>query len=86
MKLVPAIILLMLASPVFAQNAADEVYDPAVMADALRQMPRQGKPSDVVVPGLLEGLVNVGRLIEPFLDRHAEKPEVERPTVLANRV
>jgi predicted glycosyltransferase len=64
----------------------DGNYDPAVMADALRQMPRQGKPSDVVVPGLLEGLVNVGRLIEPFLDRHAEKPEVERPTVLANRV
>jgi hypothetical protein len=63
----------------------DGQYDPAVMATALRQMPRQGKPSDVVVPGLLEGLVNVGRLIEPFLDRHADKQDGVRPTVLAER-
>jgi predicted glycosyltransferase len=64
----------------------DGEYDPAVMAKALRNMPRQGKPSDVVVPGLLEGLVNVGRLIEPYLDRHAKTSEVERPTMLAKRV
>ena len=63
----------------------DGQYDPAVMATALRQMPRQGKPSDVVVPGLLEGLVNVGRLIEPFLDRHADTQDGVRPTVLAER-
>ena len=50
----------------------DGVYDATVMADALRAMPRQNKPSDVVVPGLLEGLVNVGRLIEPWLDRNAQ--------------
>ncbi len=49
----------------------DGRYDPAVMAQALREMPRQWRPSEVVVPGLLEGLVNVGRLIEPWLDRHA---------------
>ena len=61
----------------------DGQYDPSVMAEALRQMPRQGKPSDVVVPGLLEGLVNVGRLIEPWLDRHAEDADVDRPAVLA---
>jgi len=63
----------------------DGQYDPLVMAEALRQMPRQGKPSDVVVPGLLEGLVNVGRLIEPWLDRHKGKESAELPTVLAKR-
>jgi predicted glycosyltransferase len=30
--------------------------DPAVMAQALRALPAQNKPSDVVVPGLLDGL------------------------------
>ena len=38
-----------------------------VMAAALRALPRQNRPSDVVVPGLLEGLVSVNRLIEPWL-------------------
>jgi len=64
----------------------DGKYDPEVMASALRHMPRQSKPSDVVVPGLLEGLVNVRRLIAPWLDRHARKRDVESPTILAKRV
>jgi predicted glycosyltransferase len=38
-----------------------------VMAAALRALPRQDRPSEVVVPGLLEGLVSVNRLIEPWL-------------------
>jgi predicted glycosyltransferase len=50
----------------------DGKYNAAKMAKALRAMPRQNKPSDIVVPGLLEGLVNVGRLIEPWLDRHSQ--------------
>ena len=33
------------------------------MATALRQLPQQGLPSDVVVPGLLDGLGNVWRLV-----------------------
>jgi len=32
------------------------------MAAALRALPRQQRPSEVVVPGLLEGLQNVSRL------------------------
>ena len=64
----------------------DGKYDPEVMASALRHMPRQSKPSDVVVQGLLEGLVNVRRLIAPWLDRHARKRDVESPTILAKRV
>ena len=36
---------------------------PAAMATALRQLPQQGLPSDVVVPGLLDGLGNVWRLV-----------------------
>jgi predicted glycosyltransferase len=53
-----------------AQMMADDgVRDPAAMAAALRQMPRQKRPSEVVVPGLLEGLTNVNRLAEPWLER-----------------
>ena len=38
--------------------------DPRVMATALRHLPQQNRPSDVVVPGLLDGLNNVNRLVE----------------------
>ena len=38
------------------------------MAAALRALPRQNLPSEVVVPGLLEGLQNVSRLVEPWLE------------------
>tara|TARA_Y100001960_G_scaffold320943_1_gene394675 strand:- start:1238 stop:2500 length:1263 start_codon:yes stop_codon:yes gene_type:complete len=50
--------------------------DPAEMSQALRDLPRQSPPSESVVPGLLEGLINVNRLIRPWLTRptptHAE--------------
>ncbi len=38
-----------------------------VMATALRQLPQQGVPSDVVVPGLLDGIPNVLRLVNKQL-------------------
>ncbi len=41
--------------------------DPKVMAAAIRAMPQQRTPSEVVVPGLLEGLENVNRLIQPWI-------------------
>ena len=49
--------------------ADDGRYDGATMAAALRQLPRQGRPSDIVVPGLLEGLTNVSRLVAPWVER-----------------
>ena len=45
-------------------------YEPAVMAEALCNLPKQNRPSEVVVPGLLEGLDNVNRLVAPWLHRH----------------
>jgi predicted glycosyltransferase len=51
----------------------DGTYDPAVMAAALRALPRQNRPSDVVVPGLLEGLKNVSRLVAPWIDSEGEE-------------
>jgi predicted glycosyltransferase len=45
----------------------DGSHDPAVMAAALRALPRQNRPSEVVVPGLLEGLTNVSRLVAPWI-------------------
>jgi predicted glycosyltransferase len=53
----------------------DGKYDPAVMAAALRALPRQNRPSEVVVPGLLEGLKNVSRLVAPWI----EPAELEAP-------
>ncbi len=52
----------------------DGDYDPAVMAAALRDLPSQKPPSQVVVPGLLDGLANVNRLV----DDHLEPPGVIR--------
>ncbi len=47
----------------------DHRHDPDVMIRALLDLPYQNKPSDVVVPGLLEGLHNVDRLIAPWIER-----------------
>src|SRR5690349_6899800 len=55
----------------------DGSYDPAVMAAALRALPRQNLPSEVVVPGLLEGLQNVSRLVAPWI----EPVEVAAPRI-----
>jgi predicted glycosyltransferase len=38
--------------------------DPNVMADAIRDLPRQKRPREIVLPGLLDGLHNVNRLVE----------------------
>ena len=45
----------------------DGNYDATIMAAALRNLPRQPLPSEVVIPGLLEGLDNVDRLVLPWL-------------------
>ncbi len=46
----------------------DGSYDPQAMAAALRALPRQNTPSEVVVPGLLEGLTNVSRRVAPWIE------------------
>ena len=62
--------------------ADDGRYDPAVMAAALRALPRQNRPSDVIVPGLLEGLQNVSRLVAPWI----ESAEEEIPQATVSRI
>jgi predicted glycosyltransferase len=42
--------------------------DPRTMATALRNLPQQALPSDVVVPGLLDGGANVVKLAGKWLD------------------
>jgi predicted glycosyltransferase len=50
--------------------------DPAAMAAALRLLPRRNLPSEVVIPGLLEGLKNVNRLVAPWLESNqSEQPQ-----------
>ena len=53
----------------------DATLDPQRMAAALRNLPRQGLPSEVIVPGLLEGLSNVGRLVAPWIEEAPEEAQ-----------
>jgi predicted glycosyltransferase len=43
--------------------------DPQVMATALRRLANQPPPSSAVIPGLLDGMLNVNRLAKKWLDR-----------------
>ncbi len=47
----------------------DGVRDWRRMATALRQLPQQALPSHVVVPGLMDGLTNLNRLVTQTLER-----------------
>ena len=47
--------------------SGDGKRQPGEMAEALRTMPSQPRPSDVVVPGLLDGLDRVHNLVEGWL-------------------
>ena len=49
--------------------------DAWMMATALRHLPQQGRPSDVVVPGLLDGLTSVNRLVGRALQQ-ASQPRI----------
>jgi hypothetical protein len=44
------------------------------MATALRHLPQQRTPSAVIVPGLLDGLPNVARLVEHALAETSPRP------------
>jgi predicted glycosyltransferase len=54
----------------------DGQRDPHVMATALRQLPQQSLPSQVVVPGLLDGLDSVNRLARKWLGRERKQSRV----------
>jgi predicted glycosyltransferase len=61
----------------------DGTRDVRAMVAALRALPFQPAPSEVVVPGLLDGLGNVGRLATRWLD---EKPRLlTRPRLAFSR-
>ena len=50
--------------------AADGRRDPGLMADALRQLPSQRPPSENLVPGLLDGLDSIHRLLGKRLSKY----------------
>jgi predicted glycosyltransferase len=58
----------------------DGKRDSGIMGKALRELPYQNRPRDVIVPGLLEGLDNVNRLVEPWLSEPAIAREATRET------
>jgi len=47
----------------------DGVRDAKLMATALRNLPQQSRPSEVVIPGLLDGAGNVVRLADHWLEQ-----------------
>lgn len=52
-----------------------EAPDWRFMATALRHLPQQGLPSEVVLPGLLDGLDNVNRLADIAIARRRERDD-----------
>jgi predicted glycosyltransferase len=52
-----------------AMLSEEEGRDPQVMAAALRRLTRQPLPSNVIVPGLLDGMKSVNRLAGKWLGR-----------------
>ena len=50
-----------LASMLRADGNGDR--DPRVMAEALRALPQQKKPSQSLLPGMLDGFDTIGRLL-----------------------
>jgi hypothetical protein len=50
--------------------------DPKVMATALRQLPQQAPPSQAVIPGLLDGLPNVAKLVARSFEMPVRGPQV----------
>ena len=52
-----------------AMLSEQEGRDPRVMATALRLLPRQPRPSAVLIPGLLDGMPVVNRLARNWLDQ-----------------
>ena len=58
----------------------DGKRDAHPMATALRQLPQQRRPSEVVVPGLLDGPENVVRLADYWLEHGASRLRIAEPT------
>jgi predicted glycosyltransferase len=56
----------------------DGVRDWKGMATALRQLPQQSLPSEVVVPGLMDGLENLNRLVTHAVERVRKNRSGER--------
>jgi predicted glycosyltransferase len=56
----------------------DGVRDPRSMATALRTLPQQNRPSENVVPGLLDGTENVIKLTRQWLNRRRRRFGVRR--------
>jgi predicted glycosyltransferase len=52
----------------------DDKRDAKSMATALRRLPQQSPPSSVVVPGLMDGLPNVARLVRKALAETSPHP------------
>ena len=52
----------------------DSIREPRAMATALRQLTQQPKPSEVVLPGLLDGLENINKLVANRLGKQRTAP------------
>ncbi|MCZ6846774.1 MAG: hypothetical protein O7F69_12840 [Alphaproteobacteria bacterium] len=67
-------------SKMLVHDAAHDVEGKApdwrLMATALRHLPQQGLPSEVILPGLLDGLDNVNRLVDIAIARRQKSDSI----------
>ena len=56
----------------------DNEADPKTMATALCQLTQQNPPSEIILPGLLDGLQNINRLVRQIIARYRRQ---ELPTI-----
>ena len=61
----------------------DGIRAPRTMATALRRLPQQALPSEVVVPGLLDGRTNVTKLARQWLRHRRERLAIAGGTDMA---
>ncbi len=59
-----------------AMLTEERAMNPEAMATAIRRLPQQRRPSQVVVPGLLDGLENVNRLVRRHLAEGRNRPDL----------
>lgn len=68
--------LVKMLMPNTSKSLGNPQDDWKIMATALRHLPQQSLPSDVIVPGLLDGLRNVNRLVDIAAGRRRKQMRV----------
>ena len=64
----------------------DTGHNPQKMVTALRQLTQQNRPSEIILPGLLDGLQNVNRLVGQNMAKATRSDVVKRSSNLLKSI